>query len=80
MNAAGKGQTYSGHKQNDEARPNCLSFSKTPLNELLKMKENLVKENVAEATVPLTQPTPSRSEICGKNAATVKNFVDSVEE
>ena len=54
VNAAGKGQTYSGHKQNDEARPNCLSFSKTPLNELLKMKENLLKENVAEATVPMS--------------------------
>ena len=80
VNAAGKGQTYSGHKQNDEARPNCLSFSKTPLNELLKMKENLMKENVAEAIVPMSQPTPSRSDICGKNAATVKNFVDSVEE
>ena len=66
MNAARKGQTCSDHKLNDEARPNCLSFSKTPLNELLKMKENLMKENVAEATVPMSQPTPSRSEICGK--------------
>ena len=61
MNAAGKGrQTYSGHNRNDEARPNCLSFSKTPSNELLKMKENL-KESVAEATVPMSQPTPSGS-------------------
>ena len=49
LNSTPKGQPFGGHKGNNtksvsHLRPNCLSFSKTPLAELKKMQQDFIKE------------------------------------